>query len=93
MVENIILLTVDALSATHVGYHGYDRDTTPNLDSLVSEGTVYRQCVAQSSHTRESMPSLFFSQYPFELGEVGPVPDDRPTLTTALSEAGFETGG
>lgn len=93
MVENVILLTVDALSASHVGYLGYDRPTTPNLDRFAEKGTTYDTCIAQSSHTRESMPALFYSQYPFEIGEVGPVPDDRPTLATVLQQAGFKTAG
>jgi len=38
------------------------------------------------------MPSLFFSAYPSKL-EIGPVPDDQPTLATALSEAGYATAG
>jgi arylsulfatase len=72
---------------------GYDRETTPNLDERIAAGAWFTDCIAQSSHTRESMPSLFYSAYPFSLGDVGPVPDDRPTLTTVLSGAGFQTAG
>ena len=93
MVDNVVLLTVDALAARHVGFMGYARETTPRLDERVAEGAWFTDCIAQSSHTRESMPSLFYSAYPFSLGDVGPVPDDRPTLATALSEAGFRTAG
>jgi arylsulfatase len=93
MVETVVLLTVDALAAGHVGLMGYERETTPRLDERVAEGAWFTDCIAQSSHTRESMPSLFYSAYPFSLGDVGPVPDDQPTLTTVLSEAGFQTAG
>jgi arylsulfatase len=93
MVDDIFLLTVDALGAGHVGFLGYDRDTTPRLDELAERGIGGRACIAQSSHTRESMPSLFYSAYPFQLGEVGPVPDDRPTIATELSDAGYATAG
>lgn len=93
MGKDVFLLTVDALGASHVGSLGYDRETTPRLDALADRGIECRTCIAQSSHTRESMPSLFYSAYPFELGEVGPVPDDRPTLVTELSDAGYATAG
>lgn len=93
MLDNIFLLTVDALGARHVGFLGYDRNTTPHLDELAKQGIQCQVGVAQSSHTRESMPSLFYSAYPFQLGEVGPVPDDRPTITTELRNAGYTTAG
>jgi arylsulfatase len=93
MVDDVFLLTVDALGARHVGFLGYDRETTPRLDELAARGRQGRTCIAQSSHTRESMPSLFYSAYPFQLGEVGPVPDDRPTIATELDDAGYATAG
>ncbi|WP_077152331.1 sulfatase-like hydrolase/transferase [Halorubrum tropicale] len=93
MVDNIFLLTVDALGAKHVGFLGYDRNTTPYLDEFSERGIQCQAAIAQSSHTRESMPSLFYSAYPFQLGEVGPVPDSRPTITTELADAGFTTAG
>src|SRR5439155_10436530 len=32
--RDIVLVTVDALRADHVGAYGYDRPTTPDLDAL-----------------------------------------------------------
>jgi len=93
MVDTVVLLTVDALSARRVGALGHDRETTPGLDARRDRAAWYTACIAQSSHTRESMPSLFHSAYPRSLGDVGPVPDDRPTLATALSDAGFASAG
>jgi len=93
MAKNVILLTIDALSSGHVGHLGYDRQTTPRLDELATRGLSGSLCVAQSSHTRESMPSLFASAYPSQLGGVGAIPSSRPTLATVLSDAGFETAG
>jgi arylsulfatase len=103
-IDTVVLLTVDALGAEHTGFLDYDRDTTPRLGGLLAGGdgktdfagipaAWFTDCVAQSSHTRESMPSLFYSAYPFALGDVGSVPTDRPTLATVLSEAGVATAG
>lgn len=90
--DPIVVLTVDSLAADHVGWLGYHRDTTPRLDALSRRGTCFTTAIAQSSHTRESMPSLFFSRYPSRLPGVGPVPD-QATLATALSSDGYVTAG
>ena len=93
MTQNAILLTVDALGAGHIGYLGYERNTTPQLDEFVENSNMYPTCIAQSSHTRESMPSLFASAYPTQLGGVGSIPPTRPSLPQVLSDAGFATAG
>jgi len=93
MVRNAILLTLDALGAGHVGHLGYERNTTPRMDELARDSLRFETCLAQSSHTRESMPSLFASAYPSQLGGVGSVPSTRPTLPEVLSSAGVATAG
>ena len=35
---NLILVTVDTLRQDHLGFAGYPRDTSPNLDALAREG-------------------------------------------------------
>lgn len=93
MVKNVILLTMDALGARHFGRLGYERDTAPRLNEIASEAMWYTSCFAQSSHTRESMPSLFASAYPTQLDDIGFLPSSRPTLPEVLSDAGFATAG
>lgn len=93
MIRNVVLLTLDALAARHVGHLGYDLPTTPRLDEFAADWQCYTTCIAQSSHTRESMPSLFASAYPTQLGSVGTVPLTHPTLPEVLSDAGFDTAG
>jgi len=93
MVRNVILLTLDALGAGHVGHHGYERNTTPRLDELARDSLCFECCMAQSSHTRESMPSLFASAYPSQIGGVGSVSPTRPTLPEVLSSAGVSSAG
>jgi len=93
MVRNALILTLDALGAGHVGHLGYERDTTPRLDEFARDSMACRTCHAQSSHTRESMPSLFASAYPSQLGGMGVLPANHPTLPTVLSSAGVATAG
>lgn len=89
-IENVVLLTVDALRADHVSYYGYSRNTTPGIDAIADEFVAFRQVYSASSHTREALPALLtgthtdmFSDSGYRL--VGPSVADR------LSEASFET--
>ncbi|MDD4939483.1 MAG: sulfatase [Candidatus Omnitrophica bacterium] len=45
---NILLITVEALRADHLGCYGYKRDTSPNIDRLAKEGTVFLNCFITS---------------------------------------------
>ena len=38
---NIIHITVDTLTAEHLGYMGYDRDTSPTIDKLAENGVHF----------------------------------------------------
>lgn len=93
MTETIVLLTLDAARADHCSTFGYDRQTTPQLSKLASQGTIYTQCISQSSHTRESMPSLLYSLYPSQLRQLGVAPSDRPSIAELFADAGYETAG
>lgn len=61
---NIILIVLDAVRYDHLSCYGYKSETTPNIDSLAEEGALFENAYAPSSHTIESVPSLFTSCYP-----------------------------
>ena len=61
---DIILITVDALRADHLGVYGYDRPTSPNLDALARESAVIRHHIAQAPYTKASMATLFTGRFP-----------------------------
>jgi len=88
--KNIILLTVDALRADHVSYHGYDRRTTPFIDSLVSESFTFRTAIAPSSHTREAVPALLSGQNPTIFANDG-YRMTTPNIGGVLSRHGHRT--
>ncbi|MBM4247149.1 MAG: arylsulfatase, partial [Deltaproteobacteria bacterium] len=48
---NLILVTVDTLRADHLGFAGYPRDTSPNLDALARAGTWFPSYFSQSATT------------------------------------------
>jgi arylsulfatase A-like enzyme len=65
---NIVLITIDTLRADHLSCYGYERKTSPNMDSLDTQGVICRTVHAPSSWTASSMASLFTSVYPINHG-------------------------
>jgi arylsulfatase A-like enzyme len=60
---DIVLITIDALRADHLGVYGYDRPTSPNLDALARESAVIRDHIAQAPYTKSSVASLFTGRF------------------------------
>ena len=61
---DIILVTIDALRADHLGVYGYDRPTSPNLDRLAVDAAVVRNHISQAPFTKASIASLFTGLFP-----------------------------
>ena len=89
---NIILLSIDALRADHLGAHGYERETSPFLDELAEQEIEFKTAISASSHTREAVPALLSGRYPdvFAANGYQYVPK---TVADRLSEAGYRTAG
>jgi len=90
--KSIVLVTVDCLRADHVGFMGYDRPTTPFLDSLAGESFVFPAAIVAGAPTYYSFPAILASRYPLALGRdvlgLGP---DEPALASVLKQAGYAT--
>jgi len=56
--QSILLITVDALRADHVGLYGYPRNTTPHLDALGRESAVFLNAYSHSPWTHPSLASI-----------------------------------
>ena len=65
---NIILIGITALRADHLSSFGYYRNTTPNIDSIASNGYIFKNAVSSSSWTLPSFMSILTSTYPSEHG-------------------------
>lgn len=63
---NVILITVDTLRADTVGFMGYPKPTTPNLDRLARRGTVFERAYSLASYTGKSLGPLLIGKYPSE---------------------------
>jgi arylsulfatase A-like enzyme len=90
--KSIVLVTVDCLRADHVGFMGYDRPTTPFLDSLAKESFVFPAAIVAGAPTYYSFPAILASRYPLALGrDVLGLASEEPTLASVLKEAGYAT--
>jgi arylsulfatase A-like enzyme len=92
--KSLVLITVDCLRADHVSFMGYDRPTTPFLDSIAKQGLVIPSAIVAGTPTYYSFPAIFASRYPLSLGRdlLGIAPKE-PTLASVLKGQGYATAG
>jgi arylsulfatase A-like enzyme len=92
MQKSIVLITVDCLRADHVSFMGYDRPTSPFLDSLASEAFVFPSAIVAGAPTYYSFPAIMASRYPLALGRdvLGLAPGES-SLASVLKGSGYAT--
>lgn len=61
--RDLLLITIDALRADHVGAYGYARKTTPAIDALAAEGAVFERAYTATPHTSYAVASLMTGKY------------------------------
>lgn len=93
---NVLLITVDALVATHMGCYGYERDTTPNLDRFAKTAVLFERSLSPAPSTRYAFPALMTSRYPMSVqwGEGSwppPVLPENLTWAETMQEMGLYT--
>jgi arylsulfatase A-like enzyme len=90
--QSLLLVTADCLRADHVGFLGFQRPTTPFLDSLARASLVFSRAFVAGSPTYYSLPALLASRYPLAHGRdvIGIAPEEA-SLATALHRAGWAT--
>ena len=89
---SVLLITVDALRADHMGTYGYHRKTTPNLGRWARGATVFERAYCQVPHTSFSLTSLMTGAYMYSLAKRGRGGRVR-TLPEALRRYGYKTAG
>jgi len=87
---SIVLITIDTLRADHLSCYGYERETSPHIDSIAKQGILFKNVIAPSSWTAPSMVSLFTSTYPINHGVIhGMKYRSRMQKRKQYSQAGF----
>lgn len=62
---NIVLISLGSLRADHLRCFGYSRKTSPTIDALAREGTLFQSAFAQSPDPVPSHMSLLTSLHPY----------------------------
>ncbi len=60
---NIVFILIDTLRADHLSCYGYDKSTSPTIDSVAEKGIRFNNAFSQSSWTKPSVSSIFSSKY------------------------------
>jgi arylsulfatase A-like enzyme len=62
---NIIIVVLDALSATNMSLYGYPRDTTPNINQFAAKSTVFHKHYSGGSFTTPGTATLLSGALPW----------------------------
>jgi len=93
---NLLFILIDTLRADRLSMYGYERATSPFLDSVAASGVRFDRHLAQSSWTKCSMASLWTGLYPPRTGVTRfnhALPEDALMPAEVFRENGFQTTG
>jgi len=97
---NVILISLDALRADHLGIYGYERNTSPNIDHFAEQAYIFNNSISQSGITSLSVPSYLTSKLPITDGIVSLVSpnsvvttlkEKEVTISEILKQNGYHT--
>ncbi len=92
---NVLIIILDTVRAASMGLYGYERATTPTIDSLARTSIVFDRARAPSPWTLPSHASMFTGQLPEVLSTSWRRPLDAtyPTVAESFRAHGYATGG
>ncbi len=88
--DDIVLLTVDALRADHLGVYGSARATSPHIDELAAHGVVFDAAYCPTPHTSYSITSLMTGKYMRPLLALG-LGEDSETWASIMRKYSYRT--
>ena len=88
---NVLVIIIDSLRYDHIGAHGNDWISTPNLDRLASQSWVFDNAFAASYPTIPHRTDAITGAYGGPFHRWLPLRHDRVTLPYTCAEAGWAT--
>ena len=91
---NIVFVLIDTLRSDRLGSYGYERPTSPTMDSLADTGIRFSRHYSQSSWTKTSMAAIWTGIYPHRNGILRfdhALPQDALLPAEILQEEGYST--
>ena len=95
---NVVFVTIDTLRADHLSCYGYERETSPFIDTIAREGTRFDDPVSAAAWTKPATGTIFTGLYPSRHGALYhgsrlQLPDGMKTVAEAFKENGYITAG
>lgn len=102
----ILYIDIDTCRPDHLGCYGYHRNTSPNIDALAKNATIFNNCYVSDSPCLPSRTALFWGQFGYRTGIVNhggkqsqmnienrgfSVKAENTTLAQMIRMAGYET--
>lgn len=93
---NIVLIALDTQRADHLGCYGYEKDTSPFIDSIAREGTLFERCYAPNIPTHPSFTTMLSGKEAIthdivNIGGGVPIAEGIKLLPELLQENGWHT--
>lgn len=92
---NVVLISLDTLSANHLPCYGYKRDTAPHMCSFAKKNILFKNMYANSNTTLPSHVSMLTGLYPrkhnVNLPNVDTLSSSTPFLPEILQHNGYQT--
>ncbi len=90
----VVLVSIDTLRADHLGLYGYERPTSPVVDALAVESTVFDEAMSSSPWTLPAHATLLTGLYPSRHGLTSHeryLSSSLKSLAQIFSQAGYRT--
>ncbi|MEZ5330885.1 MAG: sulfatase [Thermoanaerobaculia bacterium] len=94
---NVVFYVIDGGGADYMSLYGYNRRTTPFLEELAAEGTLFEHAYSNATWTQPSTASFMTSLHHSVLGGLSrgvhstPVPASATTMAEHMRRGGYQT--
>lgn len=93
MMPNVIFVVLDSIRADHLSCYGYEKRTSPFIDSLAARGTMFRNAISPGGGTIVSHRAIFTGLYPEQLGFGSWLDERYESIASLLKKNGYQTVG
>lgn len=96
---DVIIISIDALRADHLGSYGYKRPTSPAIDTLARQAMVFEQAFSAAPCTSSSFAGMLTSRLPSRIPGMNQdnekffTPPQTPSFIEHFRKSGYNTQG
>ncbi len=94
-ISHVVLISIDTCRADYLGCYGYEKNTTPNIDAVAAEGTLFEFAYSPVPYTRPAHATMLTGTTPLRHNihdNWSNLDTSNHTLAEMLKENGYKTG-